>query len=269
MKTRLTILAAVTLVALCCVSCNNSDRKSTALGDNLSEGVSEETTDESATADDSSESRQITMSIDESGLTHESAEYFDSSGWSITFDDAPVGTVKVTMSSLPKSLADLKNLRLPEGIDNIHANPFLAMPLIVASLNVYATDRDEAKRMLDFVARKYGDYGIGVTAAYPSNWSQLAQYKQQSFHKMLTYFDNAEKGGDGKYTVSEPVTMTLKLTNWSYTAQKNYIQIWVKSSLQSSEKEVGVFNEDTDSDGKFDRCYPVAFMQFAHGLAEY
>jgi hypothetical protein len=30
-----------------------------------------------------------------------------------------------------------------------------------------------------------------------------------------------------------------------------------------------VFNEDTDSDGKFDRCYPVAFMQFAHGLAEY
>ena len=107
MKTRLTILAAVTLVALCCVSCNNSDRKSTALGDNLSEGVSEETTDESATADDSSENRQITMSIDESGLTHESAEYFDSSGWSITFDDAPVGTVKVTMSSLPKSLADL------------------------------------------------------------------------------------------------------------------------------------------------------------------
>ena len=102
------------------------------------------------------------------------------------------------------------------------------MPLIVASLNVYATDRDEAKQMLDFAARKYGDYSIGVTAAYPSNWSQLAQYKQQSF-----------------------------------------IQIWVKSSLQSSEKEVGVFNEDTDSDGKFDRCYPVAFMQFAHGLAEY
>lgn len=269
MKTRLTFLVTMAIAAVCCCGCINSDKKSNAFGDNLSEGAAEEMTDESSTADASSESRQITMSIDESGLTHESAEYFDSSGWSITFDDAPVGTVKVTMSSLPKSLADLKNLRLPEGMDNIHANPFLAMPLIVASLNVYATDRDEAKQMLDFAARKYGDYSIGVTAAYPSNWSQLAQYKQQSFHKMLTYFDNAEKGGDGTYTVSEPVTMTLKLTNWSYTAQKNYIQIWVKSSLQSSEKEVGVFNEDTDSDGKFDRCYPVAFMQFAHGLAEY
>ena len=63
--------------------------------------------------------------------------------------------------------------------------------------------------------------------------------------------------------------MTMELTDYSYTADWDYVQIWCTSTQKSSPVEVGIWKVDNDMDGRFESYFASSFMQFAHGLASY
>ena len=63
--------------------------------------------------DPAGEVRQITVGIDDSGLTKTTVMVGDGEFDYYKYDNAAVGTVKVTLSGLPASVEELKQLQLP------------------------------------------------------------------------------------------------------------------------------------------------------------
>ncbi|MBR6964151.1 MAG: hypothetical protein IKH86_11080 [Prevotella sp.] len=213
------------------------------------------------------EVRQIIVGIDDSGLTKTTVMVGDGEFDYYKYDNAAVGTVKVTLSGLPASVEELKQLQLPKGMADLHATPYLAPVLLVAALNQFFVDKDESKRMVNFIAKKYKDTGVGAADYYASEWAQLSQYNERYMQAVRSYFAGATAANG--FTPSQPVTMTMELNKYSYTADKNCIQLWIKSSLKASKQELKIWMLDQDGDGRYDYFYPTGFMTLAHGLGEY
>ena len=213
------------------------------------------------------DARAINVKIDESGLSKTTVMVGDGEFDYYRYDDAAVGTVKVTLSALPQTLDELKQLRLPKGMSDLHDTPYLAPALMVAAVNQFFVDRDECKRMINYIGKKYKDISVGAADCYASDWNQLAQYNEKYMQAVRSYFKGATQANG--YMPGGPFVMEMELNKYSYTADKNCIQLWIKSNIKSSKQEFRVWMLDQDGDGRYDYFYPTTFMTLAHGLGEY
>ena len=222
------------------------------------------------------EVRSLAVSIDESALTYEDLTIHLSNGTDYKYQQVPFGTVKVSIDDLPVSVAELQNLQLPKGMTSIHQSPYLQPLLIMSALNMLNEDKDEARRMIDFIVKGVKSEnrdgmlvhfpGDGATTAYPSDWSQANQYK--SFTKVRSYLEGAKNANS--YTPEEkPYVMTMTITDHSYTADKDCFQLWLTSTQASSMHPISIWEYDSDGDGAFDTYWSSTYLPLLHGLAEY
>ena len=223
-----------------------------------------------------SEARSLTVTIDESALTYEDLTIHLSNGTDYEYRQVPFGTVKVSIDDLPVSVEEIEALQLPSGITGIHQSPYLQPLLIVAALNMLDEDKDEAKKMLDFIVKGVKSEnrdgrlvhfpGDGVTSAYPSDWSQANQYK--SYEKVRSYLEGTTYANH--YTPEEkPYVMTMTITDNSYTADKDCFQLWLTSTQASSVRPLAIWEYDSDGDGAFDTYWSSTYLSLLHGLAAY
>ena len=259
----------IVLYALCMVfaftGCENSDKKVTTFSgvDGNSAVVNDDNGSEKSNGGSAD---GITMDFDDSGLSNDNVVYVGDGEFDYyKYDQAALGNVKVTLSDLPKSVSDIKKMKLPTGMSDIHDIPYFGPALLVAALLERDADKEESKRMINYVARSAFDSNQGAADAYASDWSQINQYSDLS--AVATYFEGANKGND--YTPSSPITMNMELTNYSYTADKDYIRLQIKSSQKSSPQFIMIKMEDKDGDGNYDFFYPTEFMTLAHSLGVY
>ena len=63
--------------------------------------------------------------------------------------------------------------------------------------------------------------------------------------------------------------MTMEITNYSYTTDKDYVQLWINSTQLSSKREIGVWKYDSDGDDKFDTFWCSTYLGLLHSLGEY
>lgn len=224
--------------------------------------------------------RALAVTIDESGLTYEDYTIEQSGEVLIEFKNVPFGKVKVTLEDLPTSVAELKKLKLPNGMKDIHETPYLTPALMVAAINQLTKNRDEAKNMIDYISKevksenrdgKMVHYpGKGATQIYVSDWNQLKQWvnfdKVRSFFEDTSYYNGYTK---------KPWVMTMELTNYSYTADPDYVQLWLTStSLKDSKgnptpREYGIWKYDSNGDGEYDYFFGSTMLQLCSGLATY
>lgn len=218
--------------------------------------------------------RALSVTIDESGLTYEDYTIEQSGEVLIEFKKVPFGKVKVTLEDLPTSVAELKKLKLPNGMKDIHETPYLTPALLIAAINQISVDKDEARNMIDYIVKecksenrdaKMVHYpGKGATQVYASDWSQLKQYtnfdKVRSFFEGTSYYNGYTK---------KPWVMTMELTNYSYTADPDYVQLWLTSTSLSNPREYGIWKYDSDGNGKYDVFFGTTFLQLVHSLATY
>lgn len=210
--------------------------------------------------------KRITVKIDESKLSKKNTvNVGDGERNYYKYDKAALGTVTVTLSDIPESLDDIKNLVLPRGMKDIHDTPYLAPALFVCALNQAFNNKEECKAMLNYIGRRGHDIETGVVDAYPSDWSQLFQYK--ALPSILSYFEGATK--QNKWTPSKPITMKMQLTQYSYTADEFVIRLLIKSAAKASPQYIEIWMEDTDDDGNYDFCYPTNYINLAHSLGVY
>lgn len=234
--------------------------------------------DDAVQQDEASTARALEVSIDESGLTYEDLTIHLSNGTDYIYKDAPFGTVKVSIEDLPASVAELQNLRLPGGMTDIHQSPYLQPLLLVAALNQLNYDKQTAKDMLDYVGRvtksenrdaqmvHFPAPSEPFTDYYKSDWSQANQYKK--FDKVRSWLEGAKYANN--YTPAEkPYVMTMEITNYSYTTDKDYVQLWINSTQLSSKREIGVWKYDSDGDDKFDTFWCSTYLGLLHSLGEY
>ena len=213
------------------------------------------------------DARQIAVTIDDSGLTKTTVMVGDGEFDYYQYDNAAVGTVTVTLSDLPTTVEELKQLQLPNGMEDLHDTPYLAPALMAAAVSQHFTNKDECKRMINYIGKKYKDISVGAADFYASEWSQLGQYNEKYMQAVRSYFDGATQANG--YTPTKPVTMRMELNKYSYTADKNCIQLWIKSSQKSSKQEFKIWMLDQDGNGRYDYFYPTGFAKLAHGLGEY
>ena len=260
LKTLAFLLAGLVL-PMAFASCSNSDDEE----DNGTEN-----------SEEYNNARALTVGIDESKLTYEDHTIVISGGTTYNFKKVPFGTVTVTLEDLPTSVAELKKLKLPKGMKDIHESPYLTPALMVAAINQLNFNKDEAKKMIDYIAKEVKSEnrdgkmvhfpGRDATAVYVSDWNQMKQYTD--FNKVRSFFDGTSYYNN--YTpTSKPWKMTIELTEYSYTADFDYVQLWLTSTSLSSKREYGIWKYDSDGDGKFDYFFGSTYMQLAHSLATY
>lgn len=226
--------------------------------------------------DKDKDARALAVTIDESALTYEDYEITASGKPVVKYSKVPFGKVKVSLEDLPTSVAELKKLKLPKGMTDIHQTPYLTPALMVAALNQMNYDKAEARNMIDYIAKSVQSEnrdavmvhypGEGATQVYKSEWSQLNQYK--SFDKVRSYFEGTSYYNN--YTPEKkPWVMTMELTTYSYTVDPDYVQLWLTSTSLSSPREYGIWKYDSNGDKKFDYFFGSTFLQLAHSLGSY
>lgn len=222
------------------------------------------------------EVRSLTVTIDESALTYEDLTIHLSNGTDYEYRKVPFGTVKVSIDDLPVSVEEIEALKLPSGMTGIHQSPYLQPLLIVAALNMLDEDKDEARKMLDFIVKGVQSEnrdgrlvhfpGDDATSAYPSDWSQANQYK--SYGKVRSYLEGTTHANN--YTPEvKPYVMTMTITDHSYTADKDCFQLWLTSTQASSVRPLAIWEYDSDGDGAFDTYWSSTYLPLLHGLAAY
>lgn len=268
MKTRLfTLLALTAALAISTTSCNQQKKGS--VNTSIASIIPQEEAEEAVSEDENiadSPAKKITVRIDDSKLSKKNTvNVGDGERNYYKYDNAALGTVTVTLSDIPETLEDIKNMTLPRGTADIHNTPYLGPALMVCALNQAFRDKEECKEMLNYVAKRGHDINTGVVDAYPSDWSQLYQYK--SIPSILSYFEGATK--QNNWTPKKPLTMKMQLTQYSYTADEFVIRLLVKSAAKASPQYVEVWMDDTDNDGKYDYFYPINYINLAHSLGQY
>ncbi len=189
------------------------------------------------------------------------------------------GTVSVVIDDMPQSVAEIKKLKLPKGIDNIHESPYLQPVLILAALNQMNYSKERAQDMLDYICRitksenvdgelvHYPDNSEDITEYYSSDWYQMQQYKKYS--KILSYLDGATSKTN-YVPASKPYTMTLKLTSYSYSfVDPDWMSIKCTTSQASSPRSLEVWMQDTDYDGVYDKFWTNKYLPLCVGVFEY
>ena len=274
-----TLCSAALLTATLFTGCD-LNTQSTNNADTITNGILTNDEADNTAMDDAEEStsaRALQVTIDESGLTYEDLTIHLSTGTDYIYKDAPFGTVKVSLEDLPTNVAELKNLQLPNGMKDIHDSPYLQPVLLVAALNQLNYDKETAKDMLNYIGKvtksenrdaqmvHFPDESALMTDYYKSDWSQANQYKK--FDKVRSWFEGAKYANN--YTPTQPCTMTLEITNYSYTTDKDYVQLWITSSQLSSKREIGVWKYDSDGDDQFDTFWCSTYLGLLHSLGEY
>ena len=222
----------------------------------------------------SAQARSLSISFNDSRLT-----YTDliTQGEVEHLKNVPIGEVTVTIEDLPTSVEELQKLKLPSDINSISDVPYFYPILLVAAINKMATDKQEAKAMVNFVSKGFSQETImaknyhfpsgGAADTYATDWSQLStQYA--SYAEIRSYLDGATKSNS--YSPRAPYTMTMELNTSSYSASDwDWFKFYIKSSLKSSQTEFTIWRYDSDKDGRLDSYFTTELLKLAHSVLPY
>lgn len=222
----------------------------------------------------SAQARSLSISFNDSRLT-----YTDliTQGEVEHLKQVPIGEVTVTIEDLPTSVEELQKLKLPSEINSISDVPYFYPILLVAAINKMATDKQEAKAMVNFVSKGFSQETImaknyhfpsgGAADTYATDWSQLStQYA--SYAEIRSYLDGATKSNS--YSPRAPYTMTMELKTSSYSASDwDWFKFYIKSSLKSSQTEFTIWRYDSDKDGRLDSYFTTELLKLAHSVLPY
>lgn len=202
-----------------------------------------------------------------------STYHFDTSA-----DERVVGTVEVAIEDLPVSVAELKKLKLPEGMTEIHQSPYLQPILLVAALNQLNYNKETAKSMINYIVMgtnsenrdaklyHFPKWDEVYTDVYTTEWSQANQYTK--FDKVRGWLNGATYGNN--YTPTrKPYTMTLTFDANSYTSDWDVIRFSIKNTQHSTSRYFGVWMYDDNHDGLFDTFWTSGFIDMLHSVGEY
>ena len=263
-------LGLATTISLSSGSCGSDDSPSSSSssgGDNAG-GNNNGGNNPSATA------RSLSVSYYDNGLTNTD---LITQGEVEHLKQVPIGVVTVTIEDLPTSVEELQKLKLPRGINSISDVPYFYPILLVAAINKMATDKQEAKAMVNFVSKGFSQETImaknyhfpsgGAADTYATDWSQLStQYA--SYAEIRSYLDGATKSNS--YSPRAPYTMTMELKTSSYSASDwDWFKFYIKSSLKSSQTEFTIWRYDSDKDGRLDSYFTTELLKLAHSVLPY
>jgi len=263
-------LGLATTISLSSDSCGSDDSPSSSSssgGDNAG-GNNNGGKNPSATA------RSLSISFNGSRLTNTD---LITQGEVEHLKQVPIGEVTVTIEDLPTSVEELQKLKLPSDINSISDVPYFYPILLVAAINKMATDKQEAKAMVNFVSKGFSQETImaknyhfpsgGAADTYATDWSQLStQYA--SYAEIRSYLDGATKSNS--YSPRAPYTMTMELKTSSYSASDwDWFKFYIKSSLKSSQTEFTIWRYDSDKDGRLDSYFTTELLKLAHSVLPY
>ncbi len=263
-------LGLATTISLSSDSCGSDDSPSSSSssgGDNAG-GNNNGGKNPSATA------RSLSISFNGSRLTNTD---LITQGEVEHLKNVPIGEVTVTIEDLPTSVEELQKLKLPRGINSISDVPYFYPILLVAAINKMATDKQEAKAMVNFVSKGFSQETImaknyhfpsgGAADTYATDWSQLStQYA--SYAEIRSYLDGATKSNS--YSPRAPYTMTMELKTSSYSATDwDWFKFYIKSSQKSSQTEFTIWRYDSDKDGRLDSYFTTELLKLAHSVLPY
>ena len=263
-------LGLATTISLSSDSCGSDDSPSSSSssgGDNAG-GNNNGGKNPSATA------RSLSISYNVNGLTNTD---LITQGEVEHLKQVPIGVVTVTIEDLPTSVEELQKLKLPSDINSISDVPYFYPILLVAAINKMATDKEEAKAMVNFVSKGFSQETImaknyhfpsgGAADTYATDWSQLStQYA--SYAEIRSYLDGATKSNS--YSPRAPYTMTMELNTSSYSASDwDWFKFYIKSSLKSSQTEFTIWRYDSDKDGRLDSYFTTELLKLAHSVLPY
>ena len=263
-------LGLATTISLSSDSCGSDDSPSSSSssgGDNAG-GNNNGGKNPSATA------RSLSISYNVNGLTNTD---LITQGEVEHLKQVPIGEVTVTIEDLPTSVEELQKLKLPSDINSISDVPYFYPILLVAAINKMATDKEEAKAMVNFVSKGFSQETImaknyhfpsgGAADTYATDWSQLStQYA--SYAEIRSYLDGATKSNS--YSPRAPYTMTMELKTSSYSASDwDWFKFYIKSSLKSSQTEFTIWRYDSDKDGRLDSYFTTELLKLAHSVLPY
>ncbi|MBQ2338059.1 MAG: hypothetical protein II384_02970 [Prevotella sp.] len=263
-------LGLATTISLSSGSCGSDDSPSSSSssgGDNAG-GNNNGGNNPSATA------RSLSISFNANGLTNTD---LITQGEVEHLKQVPIGEVTVTIEDLPTSVEELQKLKLPSDINSISDVPYFYPILLVAAINKMATDKQEAKAMVNFVSKGFSQETImaknyhfpsgGAADTYATDWSQLStQYA--SYAEIRSYLDGATKSNS--YSPRAPYTMTMELKTSSYSASDwDWFKFYIKSSLKSSQTEFTIWRYDSDKDGRLDSYFTTELLKLAHSVLPY
>ncbi len=263
-------LGLATTISLSSDSCGSDDSPSSSSssgGDNAG-GNNNGGKNPSATA------RSLSISYNVNGLTNTD---LITQGEVEHLKQVPIGVVTVTIEDLPTSVEELQKLKLPSDINSISDVPYFYPILLVAAINKMATDKEEAKAMVNFVSKGFSQETImaknyhfpsgGAADTYATDWSQLStQYA--SYAEIRSYLDGATKSNS--YSPRAPYTMTMELKTSSYSASDwDWFKFYIKSSLKSSQTEFTIWRYDSDKDGRLDSYFTTELLKLAHSVLPY
>lgn len=263
-------LGLATTISLSSDSCGSDDSPSSSSssgGDNAG-GNNNGGKNPSATA------RSLSISFNDNGLTNTD---LITQGEVEHLKQVPIGEVTVTIEDLPTSVEELQKLKLPSEINSISDVPYFYPILLVAAINKMATDKQEAKAMVNFVSKGFSQETImaknyhfpsgGAADTYATDWSQLStQYA--SYAEIRSYLDGATKSNS--YSPRAPYTMTMELNTSSYSASDwDWFKFYIKSSLKSSQTEFTIWRYDSDKDGRLDSYFTTELLKLAHSVLPY
>ncbi len=222
----------------------------------------------------SAQARSLSISFNGNGLNNTN---LTTQGEVEHLKQVPIGEVTVTIEDLPTSVEELQKLKLPRGINSISDVPYFYPILLVAAINKMATDKEEAKAMVNFVSKGFSQETImaknyhfpsgGAADTYATDWSQLStQYA--SYAEIRSYLDGATKSNS--YSPRAPYTMTMELNTSSYSATDwDWFKFYIKSSLKSSQTEFTIWRYDSDKDGRLDSYFTTELLKLAHSVLPY
>ena len=263
-------LGLATTISLSSDSCGSDDSPSSSSssgGDNAG-GNNNGGKNPSATA------RSLSISFNGSRLTNTD---LITQGEVEHLKQVPIGEVTVTIEDLPTSVEELQKLKLPSDINSISDVPYFYPILLVAAINKMATDKQEAKAMVNFVSKGFSQETImaknyhfpsgGAADTYATDWSQLStQYA--SYAEIRSYLDGATKSNS--YSPRAPYTMTMELKTSSYSASDwDWFKFYIKSSQKSSQTEFTIWRYDSDKDGRLDSYFTTELLKLAHSVLPY
>ena len=263
-------LGLATTISLSSGSCGSDDipSSSSSSGSDNAGGDNNGGNNPSATA------RSLSVSYYDNGLTNTN---LITQGEVEHLTQVPIGVVTVTIEDLPTSVEELQKLKLPRGINSISDVPYFYPILLVAAINKMATDKEEAKAMVNFVSKGFSQETImaknyhfpsgGAADTYATDWSQLStQYA--SYAEIRSYLDGATKSNS--YSPRAPYTMTMELNTSSYSASDwDWFKFYIKSSLKSSQTEFTIWRYDSDKDGRLDSYFTTELLKLAHSVLPY
>ena len=139
--------------------------------------------------------------------------------------DASIRRWTVTFNQLPKTLDDLK--ALPEATLK---EPHYAVALAIAAYNLWEADREEAKKMLQFIS--------GPRELTPRTWNFIQdRFMDGKGYVVRSYFQGTSPDND--YTASIPYTVTI-YDNPNGHTDPNYFGMMLQSTGADARRPVTV-----------------------------